>query len=215
MRLPRGVFSLEGRSRLGASTGRSAQASGKEFQHQILTAATYYAARELAQLIEVPVPTFGKPGALKFAGKGAVDFTGFVVSDDGVNVPVIFDAKVTTGKATLSLSFDDPRERQRVAHQVRMLRDWSAMGALAGYLCLDRDAGPDGIVIWVDVAHLLAFDSPQALAGDAPDVPLRSKVRGGGIESPHPWCYLSGDRDVIASRAPRVPWRALVLAGLG
>lgn len=218
---PRGGFSLDARNGAGRAAGREAQRSGASFQQDIKTSSTWYEARGLATVLEVPVETFGTAQHRKFAGRrGSVDFAGLVVPDDAHTRPIAFDAKVTTGKAMFTLSHDDPRERQRTALQIRWLRQFKAMGGLAGFLCLDRDLfdGAGGL-FWLDADALapLASDAAAVGARAAGDeaVVIRYRPRGGGLDSPHPWCAVSPLAAVATNAAPLVRWRELALAPAG
>jgi hypothetical protein len=199
----------------GASAGRAAVRSGASFQDQVAQAGVVYARQGLAMLVEIPTATVGGQGGKgrRFVGKrGVIDFAGHVVGmpqsaagapQSGPATPLYLDAKVTTGAARFTLSFDDGRERDRIRRQVEFLVRAAAQGAIAGYLCLDRNVGPDGALFWLAAAVLAPLEDDPSTP-----IPIRTLTRRQGasvVTTPHPWVPMATMREMAAGR-PAAPW---------
>lgn len=215
---PRGGFSLDRRGR-GASQGRSARESGVSFQEDARRSSAWYEERQLGMWVEIPLATYGKPGALKHANRhGTLDFVGTVRDEQLEPTPLMFDCKVTTGHRTFTLAHEDARERQRAALQIQNMQAFVACGGIAGFLCLDRDLDA---VFWLSAEKLAPLVTPASLIGATrrgaePDIVIRDKGRGldaqgrGLVSSPNPWRRLPTVLE-RARGAPPVPVREVVV----
>ncbi len=205
----------------GSSTARAAGRSGASFQDQVAQAGAVYERQGLAVLVEIPTATVGGQGGKgrRFVGKrGVIDFAGHVagapqsahgVPQSGHATPLYLDAKVTTGAARFTLSFDDARERDRIRRQVGFLVRAAAQGALAGYLCLDRNVGPDGALFWLAAAVLAPLEDDPSTP-----IPIRTLTRRQGasvVTTPHPWVPMATMREMARGR-PAAPWLDLFRA---
>ena len=183
--------------------GAKGQASGKRFEARLNRSHAILRETGEAFVVQNHVATVRTRDAsgrtqLRATGRGFVDYSGWMREASGSIVPVCFDAKVITGKATYSLLDLQDHQQKTLRRQLDDMLDWCgrSRGHAKAFLLFYCD---ELETLWLAGTPVLR----QLAAGQS--IAIRRKHRNGTVEHllPH---APAATLEQMARGLPEIPW---------